>query len=376
MAANNKLSIRIIDHLSIIEDPRIRKVKHPLINILFIGMVASLCGAEDFVAMAEFGEARKDWFAKFLDLSNGIPSHDRFNSVFSLLKPEFVEASFRSWIEAFQGEFREKFIAIDGKTLRGSFDKATGKSALHMVHAWGRENGMCLGQVITDDKSNEITAIPKLLEALEIKGCVITIDAMGCQRDIAQKIVEADGDYCLAVKANQGNLHADITNHIAEQMKDKFARVKISRHETDDEGHGRVEKRSYYVLPIPKKFEEAEKWAGLKAIGVAISETVRDEKITNQVRYYIMSRNLKAQEFADAARGNWGIENQLHWQLDVSYQEDKCRVRSGHADANFAILRRLTLNILKANKTSKVGIKNKRLRAGWDLAYCELVLRG
>ena len=376
MAPRKKASIQIMEHLSIVPDPRNRKVKHPLINILFIGLVAALCGADDFVSMAEFGESRKDWFAKFLDLSNGIPSHDRFNAVFSMLKPEFVEASFRAWIEAFQGELKGKYIAIDGKTLRGSFDKATGKSALHMVHAWARENGMYLGQVITDEKSNEITAIPKLLETLEIKGCVITIDAMGCQREIAQKIVEAGGDYCLAIKANQGNLHADITNHVAEQMRDKFARVKISRHETDDEGHGRVEKRSYYVLPIPKNFVESEKWSGLKAMGVAISETTRDGKTSNQIRYYIMSRNLKAQEFADAARGHWGIENQLHWQLDVSYQEDKCRVRTGHADANFAILRRLTLNMLKANKTSKVGIKNKRLRAGWDLAFCEAVLTG
>jgi predicted transposase YbfD/YdcC len=322
MPPRKKVSIQIMDHLSVVPDPRTRKVKHPLINILFIGLVAALCGAEDFVSMAEFGKARKDWFAKFLDLSNGIPSYDRFNAVFSMLKPGFVEASFRAWIEAFQGELNEKFIAVDGKTLRGSFDKATGKSALHMVQAWGRENAMCHGQEITDEKSNEITAIPKLLEAMEFKGCVITIDAMGCQRDIAQKIVEAGGDYCLAVKANQGNLHADITNHVADQMKDKFARGKISRHETDDEGHGRVEKRSYYVLPIPKKFEEADKWAGLKAMGVAISETERDGKITNQVRYYIMSRKLTAKKYGEAVRGHWGIENQLHWQLDVSYQED------------------------------------------------------
>ena len=187
MAPRKKVSIQIMDHLSVVPDPRTRKVKHPLINILFIGLVAALCGAEDFVAMAEFGEARKDWFAKFLDLSNGIPSHDRFNAVFPMLKPPFVEASFRAWIEAFQGEFKEHFIAIDGKTLRGSFDKATGKSALHMVHAWGRENGMCLGQVITDKKRNELTAIPKLIESLEIKGCLVTIDAMGCQKEIEAK---------------------------------------------------------------------------------------------------------------------------------------------------------------------------------------------
>lgn len=361
---------------SIIEDPRTRKVKHPLINILFIGFVAVLCGGENFVSMAEFGKAGRKWFSKFLDLSNGIPSHDRFHSVFSQLKLEFVEAYFRSWMEAFQREIKEKFIAIDGKTLRGSFDKGIEKTGIHMVHAFGREFGMCLGQVITDSKSSEITVIPKLLEALEIRGCVVTIDAMGCQREIAKKIVEAGGDYCLAVKANQGNLHADISNHVAAQMRSPYSKAKVSRHETNEEGHGRVEKRSYYVFPVPKKFEEAEKWMGLKSMGVAIRETNRDGKITNQVRYYIMSRKLKAKEFAGAARGHWEIENQLHWQLDVSYQEDKCQVRSGHADANFAIIRRLTFNILKANKTSKVGIKNKRLRAGWDLAFCESVLTG
>ena len=376
MSHRKIVSIDLMGHLCLIPDPRQRKVKHPLINILFIGVIASLCGVDDFVGMAAFCKARRTWFSKYLDLSNGIPSHDRINAVFAMLKPEFVETMFRSWVQAFQLEFRETQIAIDGKSLRSSFDKASGKSALHMVHAWGKANGMCLGQVITDGKSNEITAIPKLLESLEIMGCLVTIDAMGCQKEIAQKILDKGGDYCLCVKGNQRNLHADISKLVADRFEAKLPKRKVSRHETEEKGHGREEKRYNYVFGIPKGFREASKWPGLKAIGVVINETKRDGKMTNKVRYYILSRRMNAKEFGQAVRGHWGIENQLHWQLDVSYQEDKCRVRQGHADANLAIIRRLTLNMLKANKTEKMGIKNKRLFAGWDMDYCEVVLAG
>ena len=199
---------------------------------------------------------------------------------------------------------------------------------------------------------------------------------MGCQKEIAKKILDKGGDYCLCVKGNQRNLHADISNLVADRFEAKLSKGKVSRHETEEKGYGRKEKRNNYVFGIPKGFREASKWPGLEAIGVVINETNRDGKMTSKVRYYIMSRRLKATEFAVAARGHWGIENQLHWQLAVSYQEDKCRVRQGHADANLAIIRRLTLNILKANKTEKMGIKNKRLLAGWNMAYCEGVHAG
>ena len=245
-----------------------------------------------------------------------------------------------------------------------------------MVHAWGKANEMCLGQVITDKKSKEITAIPKLLESLAIKGCLGTIDAMACQKEIAQKILVKGGDYCLCVKGNQRNLHADISNQVADRFDAKLSKRKVSLYETQVKGHGREEKRYNYVFGIPKGFREASKWPGLEAIGVVINETKRDGRMTNQVRYSFLTRKMKAKEFGQAMRGHWGIENQLHWQLDVSYQEDKCRVRQGHADANLAIIRRLTLNMLKANKTEKMGIKNKRLFAGWDMNYCEVVLAG
>ena len=279
-----------------------------------------------------------------------------------------------SWITALHEITDGQLIAIDGKTLRRSFDAASSKSAIHMVSAWATANQISLGQVVVDAKSNEITAIPKLLEILELSGALVTIDAMGCQTEIAQQIVAADADYCLAVKGNQPTLHEGIVDFFDEHLEDDFADQSVRRYETQETGHGREENRYYFICPVPEDLPDRARWTGLKAIGVVISNTQRDGKDCNEVRYYILSKYLAARRFAAAVRGHWGIENRLHWQLDVTFQEDQCRLRHGHADANFSILRRTALRLLKNESTLKVGIKNKRLNAAWDESYLEQVL--
>ena len=269
-----------------------------------------------------------------------------------------------------------QLVAIDGKALRQSFDKATSKSAIHMVSAWATANHISLGQVVVDEKSNEITAIPKLLEIVEIPGALVTIDAMGCQAEIAGKIVAGKADYVLAVKGNQPTLHEGIVAFFLDQLEDDFARVEVSRHETEEKGHGRIEHRTYYVCDVPDGLPDAGRWAGLKRIGVAISDTVRGGKTCDDVRYDILSKALSGRSFGAAVRGHWGIENSCHWQLDMSFGEDRSRIRKGHADANFAIIRRMALSLLKNEKSEKVGVKSKRMIAGWNDGYLEQVLFG
>jgi predicted transposase YbfD/YdcC len=373
---SQKKSAKIQHHFANLTDPRRRKVTYPLMNIVVIAVCAVICGADDFVSIADFGRTKRKWFARFLDLRGGIPSHDRFNAVLAAIKPAEFEQCLLSWVTALHEITDGQVIAIDGKTLRRSFDKATGKAAIHMVSAWATANHISLGQVVTDAKSNEITAIPKLLEILDISGALVTIDAMGCQTEIAQKILAGKGDYVLHVKLNQPTLHQGIMDYFDDQLEDDFARVKVRRHQTESKGHGREETRCYFVCPVPDDLPDASRWPGLKAIGAVISTTIRDGKECNEVRYYILSKQLAARRFAGAVRGHWGIENRLHWQLDVTFQEDQCRIRKGHADANFSILRRTALAMLKNETTLKIGIKNKRLSAGWNEAYLEQVLVG
>jgi predicted transposase YbfD/YdcC len=369
-------SARFQDHFADLTDPRRRKVVYPLINIVAIAICAVIAGADDFVSIAEWGRQKRDWLSKILDLSSGIPSHDRFNAVFAALKPAEFEKCLVSWITALHELTAGQVVAIDGKTLRHSYDKATGKSAIHMVSAWATANHISLGQVVVDAKSNEITAIPQLLQLLEISGSVVTIDAMGCQTAIAETIVNGGADYVLAVKDNQPTLHAGIAAHFLDQMEDDFARIKVSQHETKERGHGRDEHRTYMVCDAPADLPDLARWKNLKRIGIAISETIRDGKTTDEVRYYILSRKMSARSFGAAVRGHWGIENRLHWQLDMTFGEDQCRIRKGNADANFSILRRTALSLLKNEKTANVGMKNKRLTAAWNTEYLEKVLLG
>lgn len=369
-------SVRLQDHFVSLNDPRRRKVTYPLVNVVTIAVCAVICGADDFVAIATWGRLKRDWLATILDLKAGIPSHDRFNAIFQALDPGAFEKCLLSWIAELHEATAGQVVAIDGKTLRGSFDKASGKSAIHMVSAWATADRLSLGQVVVDAKSNEITAIPALLKLLELTGCLVTIDAMGCQTAIAEAILARGADYVLAVKDNQPTLHRAIEDFFTSQMEDDFAGIAVGRHETGEKGHGRVEHRAYYVCDAPADLADRERWKGLAAIGVAINITTRDGKTSDAVRYYILSRRLEAKEFADAVRGHWGIENSLHWQLDVSFGEDACRVRLGLADANLGVVRRAALGMLKNETSEKIGIKNKRLAAACNTRYMEKVLTG
>lgn len=369
-------STRLLDHFHELTDPRRGEVRYPLMNIVVIAVCAVICGADDFVAITEFANNRREWLGRFLDLSSGIPSHDRFNAILGALKPAEFEKCVLSWIMSLHDVSDGQIIAIDGKTLRRSYDAASSKAAIHMVSAWATANHISLGQVVVDHKSNEITAIPKLLEMLEISGALVTIDAMGCQVEIARAIVEGGADYCLAVKGNQPTLRAGIQKFFDDHLEDDFANVPVRRHETNEQEHGRQVHRCYYICPVPDDQPDRERWAQIKAIGAAISHTQRGDQSDCEVRYYILSTYPSAKRFAEAVRGHWGIENQLHWQLDVTFQEDQCRIRKNHGDVNFSTLRRTALSLLKNESTRKVGIKNKRLIAAWNEAYLEQVLLG
>jgi predicted transposase YbfD/YdcC len=357
------ISTRIQDHFEELKDPRRREPLYPLMNIVTIAICAVVSGADDFVSIAEYGEKKKKWLSQFLDLSAGIPSHDRFNAIFAALNPAEFEKCLLSWITALHEISGGQVIAIDGKTLRRSFDAANSKAAIHMVSAWATANCISLGQVVVDEK-------------IAISGCLVTIDAMGCQTEIAEKIVAQKADFVLAVKGNQPTLHDGIVKFFLDHLCDDFARVKVSRYQTIERGHGREETRTYYVCPVPADLPDRGRWKNLTAIGIAINDTVQDGQSRSEVRYYIISRKLSATKFGAAVRGHWSIENRLHWQLDVTFGEDQSRIRKGHADANFSILRRTALSLLKNNHTLKVGIKNKRLAAGWDDDYLAQVLLG
>lgn len=353
---SRELSARIEEHFQELTDPRRREVTYPLANIVVMALCAVLSGADDFVSIARWARLKQDWLAKFLDMSAGVPSHDRFNAVLGALKPAEFEKCLLNWITALHEITDGQVIAIDGKTLRRSFDAASSKAPIHMVSAWATANHVSLGQVVTDEKSNEITAIPRLLEMLEIQGCLVTIDAMGCQREIAAQIVAQGGDYVLAVKDNQPKLHEEIQEFFNEQLEDDCRSIACRRFESHEKGHGREDDRYYYLAKLPETFSQAAKWIGLAAMGMAVRVTrTKDGKEACDVRYYAASRYLSGQKFAAAVRGHWGIENSLHWQLDVTFGEDQCRLRKGHADAIFSLLRRTSLSLLKNNSTEKVG---------------------
>ena len=310
------------DHFQDLKDPRVERTrKHLLINILFIAVCGVLSGANSFAAIHEFGFDRRTWFACFLDLTNGIPSDDTFGRVLARLDPGAFEKCLLSWMQAVQEITDHRLIAIDGKTLRGSYDRQDGKAAIHMVSAWASENKLSLGQVVVDEKSNEITAIPELLRLLDVSGAVVTIDAMGCQKEIAAQIRQRGGDYVLAVKQNQPTLYEQVAEAISAGLEQDAAVVQ--EHQTVETGHGRQEMRTYAIFPAPETVDPEGEWRGLCAVGVAFSERT-DSRGRNslEARYYILSTLLPAQEFAEAVRGHWGIENNLHWQLDVSFRED------------------------------------------------------
>jgi predicted transposase YbfD/YdcC len=356
-----------------LKDPRIKRHRrHLLLDIVVITICGVICGCNDWQQIETFARGRHDWLKKFLRLPHGIPSHDTLERVFDRLNPEAFQACFRAWMQALQEALGLSQIAIDGKTLRGS--GAGGVAALHLVSAWATANCLSLGQIAVAEKSNEIPAIPKLLELLELQGALVTIDAMGCQKEIAAKIVAGGGDYVLAVKDNQPTLLAEVEACFAKAVKEEFVGREHDSYQTEERGHGREETRYYHIIHDPQ-LPSQEDWAGLRVIGMCCSECNRDGKLSSEVRYFIGSRKAKAKVYGNALRNHWGIENNLHWQLDVSFAEDKNRVSKRRGAENLALVRRLALSLLKQHP-DKRSIACKRLLAALDPAFLTEVLRG
>jgi predicted transposase YbfD/YdcC len=360
-----------------IDDPRIdRAKKHSLQDILIVAICAVICGAEGWEDIELFGKARISWFKTFLDLSNGIPGHDTFRRVFERLSPDQFRTCFTSWIKAVQIFTEGEIIPIDGKVLRRSFDNASSKEAIHMVSAWASKNGMVLGQQKVDDKSNEITAIPKLLERLCIRGCIVTIDAMGCQKNIATQIISQQGDYVLALKGNQGALHADVLLAFESMSPEVLTQKMDDYYRTIDGEHGRIETRKYWMTSNIDWLPQHHAWTGLTSVGIVESIREIGNSVSLERRYYITSLEVNAQKFANAVRSHWGIENSLHWCLDVTFNEDKSRIRKDNAPENFAVLRHIALNLLKQENSKKLSVRKKRLLSGWDNNYLVEILIG
>ena len=357
------------------KDPRMtRAQRHPLINIITIAICSVICGADNFVTMAEFGRSKKNWFETFLDMQNGVPSHDTFNDVINRLDQSAFVKYFTQWIKQLATK-DENVIALDGKVLRRTLGKINDSKAVWLVNAWSVANNMCFGQIQVDDKSNEITAIPKLLELLDIKGATITIDAMGCQTDIGEKIVEKGGHFLLALKGNQGEFHQDVSLYL-NALIDNPSHQAFDYHQSVNGDHGRIETRKVWlVTELDWLLQRHPRWATVKGIAVVESKRMIGDDCSVERRYYITSHFDKdAQFISDGIRDHWHVENKLHWQLDVSFNEDQCRLRSGNAAANFSFLNKIALNLLKNEKTAKIGVKSKRLKAGWDEKYLMKVL--
>lgn len=368
----------VVKYFESLPDPRhTRNRRHLLVDVIVIAVCGVIVGCEGPTAIERWAKAKKDWLGQWLELPNGIPSRDCLRRVLSALKPEAFQECFQRWIaECLTGDAdgSHRTIAIDGKTMRRSHDGAGGLGPLHLVSAWASEQGIALGQIATEEKSNEITAIPDLLDQIDIQGAVVTIDAMGCQKEIAKKIKHGGGDYVLAVKDNQPKLHQTLQEFFVEELEDDLEQVPHRRHETHDKGHGRIDDRYYYLAKLPDDFAFRKQWPGIKAIGVAIRITEKsDGTRSDDVRYFIASRYLSGKRFAQSVRGHWGIENSLHWVLDVTFNEDQSRARERRLADNLSWLRRFGISLLKQHP-SKDSIKGKSQIAGWSNEFLMQVL--
>lgn len=367
----------LVAHISVLRDSRVDRTKlHSLTDMLVIAICAVICDMDSWVDVELFGQCKEQWFRTFLKLPNGIPSHDTFGRVFSLLDPEALSRCLGGWLSALSREFTGQ-IAIDGKTMRGSFDRAAGQSPLHLVSAYAAEARLTLGEVATEAKSNEITAIPELLKVLFLKGCIVSIDAMGCQREIARQIVEQEGDYVLGLKGNQTTMHAEVKEFFEAARSDDFEGVPHSFYEEVDKGHGRVETRKCWATSDVQWFEDLAKWPGLRSFVAVESTRVLGDQTSTEMRYFISSLDGKdAGKLARAIRQHWAVENELHWVLDVVFHEDLSRVRDRNAAHNFSILRRFALNLLKQTPYRKASIRGSRKAASLDENYLLRVLTG
>jgi predicted transposase YbfD/YdcC len=369
----------LIAHFQDLPDPRLNRTKdHDLIDVLVIAICTLLCAGETFNDMEDFGRAKEDWFKTFLSLRNGIPSHDTFNRVFAALDPKGFLECFLRWTQSLRQAVPQEIVALDGKALRRALDKD--QSVKYIVSAWAETNGLVLGQLKVADKSNEITALPQLLRVLELSGCIVTVDAMGCQKKIATEIVQADADYVLALKGNQEKVHEEVKSFLDATLEEKNRKrpkgalvpkeaQTLQAFETVEKDHGRLETRKYYQSDYLDWFADKGKWEALGSVGMVESIRDIDGKATLERRYYLSSLKLNVETFARAVRGHWGVENKLHWVLDVCFREDQSRARQGYAAENLATLRRLALNLLKQEKTKKRGIRGKMLNASWNHPY-------
>lgn len=368
----------IAQHFGQVVDPRIERSKrHQLMDILTLAICAVIGGADDWVEIEQFGNAKLDWFRTFLPLPNGIPSHDTFGDVFARIDPEQFQQGFLSWVRTIATLLPGEVIPIDGKRLAGSQDEPKGKSAIYMVSAWASHQHLVLGEYKVDAKSNEITAIPALLQLLALKGCIVTIDAMGCQTEIAAALVAQQADYVLALKGNQGHLLDDVRDVFDTAHTAQFREVPHNYAQQSEKDHGRIETRRCWVISAPAELaylRNRTEWASLRSL-IQIEATRRiGPTVSTDTRYYISSLTPTAQQALAIVRTHWSIENELHWVLDVAFREDDCRVRTGNAPQNLATLRHLALNLLKRETTTKAGVKTKRHKAGWSTDYLAKVL--
>jgi predicted transposase YbfD/YdcC len=365
----------IIEYFAELTDPRIERCKdHKLIDIVFIAICALICGAEGFTDMEEFGKAKQDWLRQFLELPNGIPSHDTFGRIFARLKPKEFQQCFINWVRAVMKATDVEIVPIDGKSLRRSHNRSAGQEAIELVSAWALNNRLVLGQVKVDTESNEITAVPQLLRLLALKGCIVTTDALNCQKEIAAEIRKQEADYVLALKGNHGNLHAQVEEFFKSVREDRTYGFTISTHQTVDGEHGRIEERKYWHVNVPDWLKGKSEWKDLKSLGLVEANREVKGQSSRERRYYLSSLEVDAECLAEAVRGHWGIENSTHWILDVVFREDDSRVRVGYAAENLALIRRVALNLLAQDKSVKRGVKTKRLKAALDDRYLLKIL--
>jgi predicted transposase YbfD/YdcC len=377
-------SAGIRDHFAALTDPRSDHAKrHQLLDIVTIALCGVRCGAESWVEIEQFGNAKLPWLRTFLALPNGIPAHDTFGRVFAALDPAPFQQCFLPWVQATVARTNGRLtpgqvVALDGKTLRRSPDRTKGQAAIHLGSAWATENRLVVGQVNVADTSNEITALPAVLQGLALEGCIVTIDAMGCQTAIAQTIIDRGADYVLALKGNQPALEQAVQALFADAQACGFRGLAHDRQETVEQGHGRIDVRRCWTISEPAHIaylNEHGRWAGLRSIGMVEAERTIAGVTSRETRSFISSLAGAARPFGRAVRAHWGIETSLHWVLDIAFREDDCRVRQGEAAQNFAMLRQVALNLLRQERTAKLGVKAKRLKAGWDTQYLLKVLQ-